>query len=78
MADMMRTDAEAIQNNSETLNNNRARRPSNSNPTIVTPGIGFEDTQQERNHNEKSDIVTNDQKERRNSFLPPISPTTKK
>ena len=46
MADMMRTDADTIQNNSEALNNGRGRRPSNSNPTIVTPGIGFEEDTQ--------------------------------
>lgn len=53
MADMLRTDADTIQNNSQALNKDRARRPSNSDPTIVTPGIGFEDTQLERKHNEK-------------------------
>ena len=44
MSEMMRTEADVIKNNSETLNNDKARRPSNSDPTIVTHAIGFDDT----------------------------------
>ena len=69
----MRTDADVIQNNTDTLNNDQPRRPSNSNPAIVTPGIGFEDTMQSRKQRETASIVTDDQAQRQSVF-PPISP----
>ena len=80
MAEMLRTDAELIQKKADTLNDrsDRARRPSNSNPTIITPGIGFEDTQQDViRHNEKASIATNDMQPRP-SLFPPISPKSHK